>query len=337
MVKFDENDFTYINTYVSASVPTKLEADANDGYFEAYWVRITQDSKVMVFVNSGKYADVYALGSGVFYQPIFLKDGETTTLYIDEATKQILGVDEAPDGYTTTAYTTGVVEVYTCKKNAVADEANILAAYALNGTEPMLGVQTPAYGSEWVLKTGRNDTKWTVSINEGPAFVASYEQEFHFNYMFKDGTRIVIREELLDEDEEADVIVKTVATWTNDAKTETYFSGLFELTDGLTLVNHGVMMSKEKADLAALTNASVANVDEDSTDEEKKAYAELITVFDGTIVGRISDNSEYATANFAVIKSLANPDDVWYGRAFLVYTDGTTTYLVYAAETIPTL
>ena len=133
----------------------------------------------------------------------------------------------------------------------------------------------------------------------------------------------VVRENQLAKGETATPAISTVAVWdetNSDTRTITRFTGLFALPEGYTLVNHGVMMSQVKSDLEALVNNRDGVLD----------------VTDTTIIGRISDNSENASPLFTIAKRLSLGTENWYGRAFLVYTDGTTTYVVYADDTIST-
>ena len=55
----------------------------------------------------------------------------------------------------------------------------------------------------------------------------------------------------------------------------------------------------------------------------------------GFYYGQSKINATQTTSLYTVSKRLANNDDVWYGRAYLIYKNGETTYLVYAEDTIP--
>lgn len=81
------------------------------------------------------------------------------------------------------------------------------------------------------------------------------------------------------------------------------------------------MMSQSKEDVEKLEGNSTGD----------------ISVYDGTIVGRVRDNSENATPLFTVTKSNTG-DDVWYGRAFLVYKDSeNNTFLTYSKLVLATI
>ncbi len=309
------SNITYVDDYVSASVPTTLTAKANDGYVAAYWKRLTQDSDVEVFVSAGADAGVYALGGYVFYQPVFLVAGETVDLYISGTTNEILSIDEAPEGYTygeKDACSNDVVSVYVCTKNASVNDGNLFTAYDMN-KEQIESSQTPAFGENIIVKKTKSNTNplWTVVVGDRE-YVASYKDNFSFNYMFAAGTAVEVYEKSLEG--EAVPTVSTVASWTEG--TQAKFAGLFALPAGYELVNHGIMMSQSEDDLMAL--------DGNSTGE--------ISVYDGTVIGRVRDNTENATPLFTVTKTLASESDKWYGRAFLVYKDAEgNTHLIYAS------
>lgn len=314
----DSNDSNsmFINEYVSASEPTKIKANAYDGYVAAYWKRLSQDSEVEVFVAAGADADVYALGGYVFYQPVFLEEGQTVDLYINAATNEILSVDEEPTGYTyvDANVDSAVVDVFVCTVGSTSDERNLFTAYGIDGSV-VDGTKNPSYSDNIIIKkTPTNNTPlWTIVVGESE-YTASYKDNFSFNYMFAAGTEVKVYEKALTK--EAAPTVSTVASWTEDGQTK--FTGIFALPEGYTLINHGIMMSKNKEELEKL---------EDNDTGE-------ITVYDEMIVGRIRDNSENATPLFTVSKSLGNEADVWYGRAFLVYKDTNgNTHLTYASTT----
>ncbi len=309
----------YLSEYVDSNKATTLTAVAYDGYVPAYWVRFTQDSLTEVLVATGDVANVYPLGGSVYYQPVFKTEGETVALYIDAATREIIAVDEAPADYNTIvenqALTTAVVTVYDCSNTETPDENNIFTAYDIDG-EVIEEAQNPAFGDNIIIKkTETNATPlWTVKLGD-KEFTASYKDNFSFNYMFNAGTEVEVYEKALDG--EATPAISTIATWTEGNITR--FTGLFALPEGCTLVNHGVMMSQNKEHLAALENNATGELNVTAT----------------TIVGRVSDNTENATPLFTIAKRLSDLDEVWYGRAFLVYTAGETTYVVYADNIVP--
>ncbi len=317
----DDSETTYYDEYAVANKATKLTAVAYDGYAPAYWVRFTQDSLTEVLVATGDVANVYPLGGSVYYQPVFKANGETVALYIDKATKEIIAVDEAPADYNTfvenQALTTAVVTVYDCSNTETPDENNIFTAYDVDG-EVIEGAQNPAFGDNIIIKKTETNVAplWTIALNDSDKeFVASYKDNFSFNYMFGAETKVRVYEKALDG--EATPAISTIATWTEGNITR--FTGLFALPEGYTLVNHGVMMSQNKEHLAALENNATGELNVTAT----------------TIVGRVSDNTENATPLFTIAKRLSDLDEVWYGRAFLVYTDGETTYVVYADDILP--
>ena len=184
---------------------------------------------------------------------------------------------------------------------------------------PIYSEKAPTFASSWIISTDNEDTKWTMSINGEAAFDVSYDREFRFNYMFSNDTEIVIKEVKLGNDEAADVIIDTVVSWSEGDIAR--FTGIFDLPEGYTLVNHGIMMDQSKSNLTKLQDNATGEINVSGT----------------TIVGRVTDNSVNATPLFTVAKRLASESDVWYGRAFIVYTDGTTTYVKYANEVLTSL
>ncbi len=315
---------TIFDHYVDANTPTTLEAKAYGDYVAAYWIRYTNYDDTEVLVATGDTAELYPLGGSVFYEPIFLEANKEATLYIDAATREILSYVDAPKGYTPTlneTFTTKIVTVYDCTKSKDTDENNLFTAFDVNG-DVIEGAKNPAYSDNIIInKTEENATPvWKLKLGD-KVFTASFKDSFSFNYMFAAGTAVEVYENELNG--EAAPTISTVATWTenNSGDVITRFTGLYALPEGYTLVNHGIMMDQNKKLLAALE-------DNDTGDLE---------VSGSIIVGRVSNNSENATPLFTVAKRLADANDVWYGRAYLVYTDGETTYVKYADDILPSI
>ncbi len=313
---------SYFDEYVDSNEPTTLTAIANDGYAPAYWVRLTQDSNTEVLIETGAVVKAYPLGGSVFYQPVFKEaSAAAIDLYIDSATSEIFAAAPSVEEYTIELSAEksidGVVNVYVCTKGKDSAENNAFTAYDIDGN-PVEEVQTPAYKDNIIIsKTETNENPlWTLKLGD-KEFIASYKDSFSFNYMFEAGTSVEVYEKALNG--EAAPAISTVTNWTEDGITR--FTGLFALPEGYTLVNHGIMMDQSRALLVSL---------EGNTTGELNVSA-------STIVGRVTDNEENATPLFTVAKRLANEADVWYGRAFMVYTDGTTTYVKYADDVLPSL
>lgn len=330
----DVTEFSFFSDYAPANTTTKLTARAYnpENYTPAYWVRLDQDVEVEVLIATGAVANVYPLGGSVFYQPVFkATSADAIELYIDAATYEIL--DAAPDANEYNIELSdlsidGVVNVNICtKKEEVASDYKLtVIGLDEEGNEaPIYSETAPTFASSWIISTDNEDTKWTMSINGEAAFDVSYDREFRFNYMFSNDTEIVIKEVKLGNDEAADVIIDTVVSWSEGDIAR--FTGIFDLPAGYTLVNHGIMMDQNKRNLTKLQDNTTGEINVSAT----------------TIVGRVTDNSENATPLFTVAKRLANADDVWYGRAFIVYTDDTTTdapkttYVKYASEVLTSL
>ena len=320
----------YYDEYVSATEKVELTAQTEDQAF-AYWKRYTNEDEITeVLVGTEATVNVYALGGNVYYQPVFVDVGTNVSLYIDKATKEILAVGDAPEGYTpdeNETLSTDVVTVYDCTKSVEDENNNTFTVYELGNETPVEipeELANPAFGASVAINKSDENTapKWTVELGE-KVYTASYKDRFLFSYMFEAGTEVVVRENQLAKGETATPAISTVAVWdetNSETRTITRFTGLFALPEGYTLVNHGVMMSQVKSDLEALVNNRDGVLD----------------VTDTTIIGRISDNSENASPLFTIAKRLSLGTENWYGRAFLVYTDGTTTYVVYADDTIST-
>ncbi len=307
---------TYFSEYMNGNNATELTAVAYDGYTPAYWVRFTQDSLTQVLLATGDTLEAYPLGGSVYYQPVFAEVGTPVDIYINKATREIIPAYEVEnyDAVKNETLSTDVVTVYDCTKSVVADDENLLEVYDKNGNI-VKEAKNPAFASEWIISTVNDGMKWTMSINDGEAFDVSYDKEFRFNYMFTDKTKVVITETAIDGTENTDYVIETLATWSANGITN--FTGIFDLAEGLTLVQHGVMMSQDADELNALANNETG----------------IIEVADGTIVGKV--NATVTTSLYTVSKRLADANDDWYGRAYLIYKNGETTYLVYAEDTIP--
>ncbi len=306
------------NEYINSYEYTTLKAVAKEDYVPAYWRRCTSDDTTEVFITTGNIANVYPLGGEVRYEPVFLENGETATLYIDSSTKEILSYTDVQTGYTDTLMnenlSTNLVTVYECKKDKGSAEGNLFTAYDIG--ENVIGeAKTPAYGDNLIIKkTKTNATPvWELKL-DGKEFTASFDDSFSFHYMFKAGTEVEVWEKELDSP--AAPAISTVTSWSDDNIAR--FTGLYALPGGYTLINHGIMMDQDKNSLKALKDNSTG----------------VLKVSESTIVGRVSDNSETATPLYTVAKRLANKDDIWYGRAFLVYSDSANNIYVKYADDI---
>ncbi len=310
---------THYTDFVSENKAIKLTAVAYDGYTPAYWVRFTQDSLTQVLLATGDTVEAYPLGGSVYYQPVFKANDETVSLYIDKATREIIADHTEYDAVINTTYSKdGLITVYDCTKKEEVEHNNPFIVYELGSETPVEIPEkfaNPAFGDSVVINKSDENTapKWTVELGE-KVYTASYKNSFLFSYMFKAGTEVVVRENQLG-DKAATPAISTVATWTEGNITR--FTGLFALPNDYELINHGVMMSQDYEHLEALEDNETGELNVTAT----------------TIVGRVSDNSEDAAPLFTIAKRLSLGSEVWYGRAFLVYTDdGGTTHVVYADD-----
>ena len=157
---------------------------------------------------------------------------------------------------------------------------------------------------EGVLVVGTVDAPvWTLQIGDAEPVVISYEKEFTLGTAFTSDAVLTEAEAT----EEAQAIVNGISAVYDAGANQIKFTASFELPEGATLVERGVLLSSD---------ATVA--------------ADMDMNTSGVIVGKIKKPVDGATKVFIINKSNVASGATWYGRPYIIYTQDGVTQTLYA-------
>lgn len=272
-----------------------------------YWYR--QSGGVKVFIGTDSTVSVDPLGENVEYIPSFAPHDQITDLYID-AKGVIIEANnyednavapEAPAvperlGYTNGqwvrkgALSTSVVNVFAAEyeKASATNTATINYADGTNDTVEFV------YDQQITLTATQEGTKWFI----GDEMISS-KSTFVFNLTFD--SDVTITERAADTET---VIIAGIGSMYDSGAKKIKFVVEFELGDGLTFVEAGVLLTSD---------STVADTMEIGTS--------------GVIVGKSSITAD--GHGFMINKGKVNAGDTWYGRPYIIYKNGSQTIVAY--------
>ncbi|MBO7148671.1 MAG: hypothetical protein J6V93_02335 [Clostridia bacterium] len=297
-----ENYFDYANGGDNVA----LTPVANEGYVFAYWTRKSADG-TEAFIDAEAEVEVAPLGAEVAYVANFVAEGETATIYVD-AQDIVLSKTEEPAVPGRLGYVAGEwKEIITLDNVAIFQPTYVRAdtTYTLTITYADGSVDTVEFKyDEGVAVIGKADSSvWTLTVGEGNPIVISYENQFTLGTAFTTDATLVEAENT----EEAQAIVNAISAVYDAGANQIKFTATFELPEGATLVERGVLLTSD---------ASVA------------AEMEIGTA--GVIVGKIKKPVDNATKVFIINKSNVATGATWYGRPYIIYTANGVTETLYA-------
>jgi hypothetical protein len=244
------------------------------------------------------------LGNAVYYMPVFVPEGTTLNLYLD-AQELILGTEE-PEipsrlGYTGTGWKESKGEIVNVFKPVYvrADATTVLTIVYANAEPQEIAFK---YDDQISIIGTLDNPIWTLTAN-GEETIISFDKEFTFGAAFT--SNITLTEAANDNGATANVN-GVEAVYDSGAKL-IKFVAMFTLPEGATLNERGILLTKEK-DVAEDMELNTPNI----------------------IVGRVNSDPETATKTFIINKTKVNAGDTWYGRPYIVYTEGGVTKTLYA-------
>ncbi|MBO7148434.1 MAG: SGNH/GDSL hydrolase family protein, partial [Clostridia bacterium] len=289
-----------VNDYVNGSSTQELTAVPEEGYVFAYWKRVSCQSGTEIFMSADATLNAAPLGNAVYYMPVFVSEGTTLNLYLD-AQELILGTEE-PEipsrlGYTGTGWNQvsegEIVNVF--KPVYVRADATTVLTIVYANAEP---VEIAFKYDDQISIIGTLDNPiWTLTAN-GEETIISFDKKFTFGAAFT--SNITLTETANDNGATANVN-GVEAVYDSGAKL-IKFVAMFTLPKEAILNERGILLTND-ADVADDMELNTPNL----------------------IVGRVNSDPATATKTFIINKTQVNAGDTWYGRPYIVYTEGGVT------------
>ncbi len=326
-ITIDSQKYDWYDDYRDDRSEVTITATPKDSesYFTAFWWRLSSDEKVISYLTYGETLEAMPLGSGVWYQPVYGKKGETVRLYVDSANVLVKLIGDVGDNSNDTAVPTVpardgyssdgaawecVVDKsgfelykpkYASKEN---NEATLTIAWADGKREQVNNVP---YDSQVTFSGHDNFHHWNIKVGAGEEYVLSYDRNYTYCHVFDE--KVVITEVLNDNSEKAS-LAHTLDARLKDNRIEFAAAIAFDSTK-YELVERGVLLSDTISDPGKL---------------------QLSTA--GVIEGKIDESATAFTGIYLVAKSKVEAGDTWYGRAYMIVRDKVSGELetVYADE-----
>ncbi|MBO7148922.1 MAG: SGNH/GDSL hydrolase family protein, partial [Clostridia bacterium] len=295
-----------VNDYVNGSSTTALTAVADEGYVFAYWKRVSCSTGTEIFMSTDETLKAAPLGNTVYYMPVFVAEGETVSLYLD-AQGLIVSDTEEPEVPSRLGYTAGewklvtdgdVVDTYK-PYYTKAEETNTLTIVYADGESEDIYFR---YDDKIDVVGTLDNPIWTLTAN-GEETIISFSKKFGFGAAFT--SNITLTESENPNGNNA-IVSGVEAVYDSGAKL-IKFVAMFTLPEGATLNERGVLLTND-ADIAEDMELNTPNI----------------------IVGRVNSDPSTATKTFIINKTKVNAGDIWYGRPYIVYTEGGVTKTLYA-------
>ena len=178
--------------------------------------------------------------------------------------------------------------------------ASTLTVFAANGVTTSYA---PSFNEVVTLDAGANNVVWTLKIGN-KSYPVSYNREYSFRYRITAASATLTATVTSDAPK---ALVSGIEAVHADAATR--FIGSYYVPESYTVTGYGMLLTSD---------ATVAdNMNLETT---------------GIIVGNIATANNEDSMMFVVNKNntLKNGErTTWYGRAFLMYTDGTDSHVIY--------
>ena len=288
--------------YYSSRKTVKLEAfvkgEKQNDYYPAYWHRLSDH---VAFMGVGSELEAYPLGNKIWYEPVYGKivDGQKQKiyLYIDHVHAVIaekMSAESAPALPPRAGYEVEAWEKTTLGNEYVEVYMPTYRKSEFEGSSLKVNRQTvnASYDAKIIITAQNKDFKcFMISINGSEPEVLSYKNEYEYYNIIKGNVEIY---------ESASYPAKVKENFINNVQTTVSderinFIALHEVSDGYTLVERGVLMSKTKLDKNEFT------IDNNSI-----------------IKGKIEATTEKATGVFTISKGSLSGEATWYGRAYMI-------------------